>query len=251
MSDSLQRPFAIVTGISSKLGMEMARQFASHGYDLLITSSSNGIAHAEDELRTFGVEVIGMESQLDTYRSTEKLYEAIRSFDRPVDALVITCTDGVSGDFTETAIKREIQLINHNIISTIHLIKLVLRDMMSASNGKILIASPFPTSSSAPLEAIYGSSMAFLNSFAESIQHTARTHGITITTMIPVFGEENQFEDDIVAQAREGYEAILSGRSKVFEASLKTKLQSWANQIIPDKIKTEIQRRVNEANSRQ
>lgn len=251
MSELNPRPFAIITGISSKLGMEMARQFASHGYDLLVTSPSDGIAYAEDELRTYGTQVIGLEVKLETYRGTEKLYDAIKSFDRPIDVLIMTCIDGVSGEFTETALKREIHMINHNNVSVLHLTKLMLRDMMNAGQGKILIASPFPISNSSPLETAYGATMAFLMSFAESIQHTARASGVTITTMIPVIGEENQFEDDIVAQAREGYEALISGRTKVFEASLKTKLQSWANQIIPDKIKTEIQRRVNEANSRQ
>ncbi|WPU64099.1 SDR family NAD(P)-dependent oxidoreductase [Peredibacter starrii] len=251
MSELNPRQFAVITGISSKLGMEMARQFASHGYDLLITSPSDGIANAEDDLRTYGTQVIGLEVKLETYRGTEKLYETIKSFNRPVDVLVMTCIDGVSGEFNETALKREIHLINHNIVSVIHLTKLMLRDMMGEGQGKILLASAFPAANSSPLETIYGASMAFLTSFVDSIQHLARTNGVTVTTMIPVIGEENQFENDVVAHAREGYEALVSGRSKVFEASLKNKLQNWANQIIPDKIKTEFQRRVNEANSRQ
>lgn len=244
MTDNHHRPFAIITGISNKLGMEMARQFASHGYDLLLTSPNNGIANAEDELRSFGVDVTGIEVKLFSYTGVEKLNKAIESFNRPVDVLVMTFMNGVSGEFTETDLNREVRLINHNNVAAIHLTKLILKEMINRGQGKILYATSMPVATTSPLEAVFEASMSFLMSFTESLQFNLRDKGINITTMFPVNREETQ---DLAHMAREGYEALMNGRTKVYEASLKSKLQNWAGQIIPDRIKTEIQRRVNEA----
>lgn len=245
------KPFAVITGATDQLGMELAKQFASHGYDLLITSPSDSVVNAEEELRALGVEVTALEVDLGTFQGTEKLYRAIKSFERPLDTLILNAVNGVSGEFTETDLKREIHLINHNIISSVHLTKLILKDMFEQGSGRILFASSIPVSSFAPLEPVFESSMAFLMTFTESLQVMAREKGVTITTMMPVEGEEHIDEKDFANVAREGYEALMAGRTKVFEASLKSKLQSWASQIIPDKFKTEFQRRVNEANTPQ
>lgn len=243
MSDNHNRPFAVITGISNKLGMEMARQFASHGYDMLLTSSSDGIANAEDELRAFGVDVTGIEVKLFSFTGVEKLRRAIESFNRPVDVLVMTFMNGVSGEFAETDLKREIRLINHNNVAAIHLTKIILKEMINRGQGKILYATSMPMNTPSALEAVFKASMSFLMSFTESLQFNVRDKGVNITTMFPMYKEETQ---DLAHMAQEGFEALMNGRTKVYEASLKSKLQNWAGHIIPDRIKTEIQRRVNE-----
>lgn len=247
----ISKPLAVITGATGQLAMELARQFASHGYDLLITSNIDRIAMAEEELRELGAEVTALEVDLGTYKGTETLYRAIKSFDRPVDTLVLNAVNGVSGEFTDTDLKREIQLINQNIISSVHLTKLLLLDMFNEGQGRILFVSAIPVTTFAPLEPVFEASMAFITTFTESLQVMAREKGVTITTMMPVEGEEHAEQKDLSQIAKEGYEALMAGRNKVFEASLKSKLQSWASQIIPDKFKTEFQRRVNEANSQQ
>ena len=60
------RPFAVVTGASSGIGYELARQFAEHGYDLLITSQHEHIADAERALGEFGVMVESLQADLAT-----------------------------------------------------------------------------------------------------------------------------------------------------------------------------------------
>ena len=50
-------PFAVVTGASSGIGYELARQFAEHGFDLLVTSETKRVEDAAQRLRTLGAQV--------------------------------------------------------------------------------------------------------------------------------------------------------------------------------------------------
>ena len=164
------RPFAVVTGASSGIGYELARQFADHGYDLLITSQHEHIADAERALGEFDVVVESLQADLATAEGVEQLYRRIREDGRAVSALAINAGVGVSGDFTEeTSLDDELNLIRLNIIAPVHLAKRVIRDMVRAGSGKVLFTSSIAGTMPAPFLAVYGASKAFLTSFAQAI----------------------------------------------------------------------------------
>src|SRR5581483_5331583 len=94
------RPFAVVTGASSGIGYELARQFAQHGYDLLIVSDQPHISDAARALEDSGVVVRSLQADLATYQGVERLYENILSDGRPLEAIAINAGIGVSGDFS-------------------------------------------------------------------------------------------------------------------------------------------------------
>src|SRR5512140_2921537 len=130
------RPFAVVTGASSGIGYELARQVAEHGYDLLITSQHEHIADAERALGEFDVVVESLQADLATNEGVDELYQRIKAEGRPVAAIAINAGVGVSGDFTEeTSLQEELNLIRLNVIAPVHLAKHVIRDMVRAGGG--------------------------------------------------------------------------------------------------------------------
>ncbi|MGB9121382.1 MAG: SDR family NAD(P)-dependent oxidoreductase, partial [Candidatus Angelobacter sp.] len=75
--------FAVVTGASSRIGLELARVFAENGFDLLVTSGSTKIERAAEGLRDSGVEVTEVEADLATYEGVSG-----QQYSRPDDHLM-------------------------------------------------------------------------------------------------------------------------------------------------------------------
>lgn len=259
---SESRPFAVITGASTGIGFELAKQFAQNGFDLLIASDSEAILEAQDSLEEFGTDIECMEVNLATYMGVELLTKAVRSYKRPVDALVINAGVGVGGEFVTTKLREEINLINLNVISAVHLTKNLLKDMYEEGKGRILFTSSVAATMPAPFEAVYGASKAFINSFADGIRNEAKDHGISVTILMPgptntnffhrahldntYVGEEGKFDNDPADVAKQGYEALMSGTDRVFAASLKTKIQGWASRVLPERLKANFHRKMSE-----
>lgn len=71
------KPLAVVTGASSGIGFELARQFAEHGYDLLINAEDAGLTDAAERLRAEGASVQTVHADLTSYEGVEQLYAGI------------------------------------------------------------------------------------------------------------------------------------------------------------------------------
>ena len=71
------KPLALVTGASSGIGRELARQFADNGFDLLVNAEDAELAEAAAELRSTGAEVREVRADLRTYDGVEDLYAAV------------------------------------------------------------------------------------------------------------------------------------------------------------------------------
>src|SRR4051812_8640500 len=103
--------FAVITGASSGIGLELAKLFAEHGYDLLVTAETARIDEAAAELRASGAKVDTVRADLTTYDGVEQLWSRVRASGRPVDALCINAGVGVGGPFLETELQKELDLV--------------------------------------------------------------------------------------------------------------------------------------------
>jgi short-subunit dehydrogenase len=264
MNQTSSRPFAIITGASSGIGYELAVQFAEHDFDLMIASGSSAINDAAARLRDHGVSVQSVEADLASSEGVEKLYREIRTAGRPVDALVLNAGVGVSGDFVrDTDWNEELNLINLNVISPVHLAKLVLPDMVGRGRGRVLITSSIAGVMPAPFDAVYGASKAFLKSFAEAIRNELKDTGVTVTTLMPGATETNFFQragmedtkvgagkkDDPREVARQGYEALMAGEDHIVAGSFMNKVQATASHVLPDTVTAEIHRGMSQPGS--
>jgi short-subunit dehydrogenase len=258
------RPFAVVTGASSGIGYELAREFAQHGFDLLITGQHEHIADAQLRLREYGTNVESVQADLATSEGVESLYSRITSGGRPVDAIAINAGVGVSGDFArDTDLEAELNLIRLNVICPVHLTKLIVKDMLIRGRGRILYTSSIAGTMPAPFEAVYGASKAFLTSFAQAVRNELKDTGISITVLMPGATETRFFDragmqdtklgvskkDDPAQVAKDGFEAMMEGKDHVVAGSFKNKVQSMAGHVLPDPTVAELHRKQSEPGS--
>lgn len=143
MTTPSAREFAVVTGASSGIGYELAKQFADHGYDLLIVAEDEGIELAAQSLRRDGEnQIMAVRADLADYDGCEQVYRAINDTGREVDAAAINAGRGLGGDFTrETDLIEELNIVDVNVASTVHLAKRLLPPMVERGSGQVLFTS--------------------------------------------------------------------------------------------------------------
>ena len=263
MNNEVNAPFAVVTGASSGIGFELAREFAEHGFDLLVTSEDEGLDAATERLRSLGAKVESVRADLATYDGVEALYARIRDGDRPVDAIALNAGVGVGGPFVENDLDAELNLIALNVTSVVHLAKRVLADMVARNEGRILFTASIAAEGPAPYEAVYGASKAFVLSFAEAIRDELRNTNITVTALQPGATETNFFhranmddtkvgtmqKSDPADVARLGFEALMAGKDHVVAAMGKEKAQVVLGQVMPETSKAAQHRKLAEPGS--
>lgn len=131
------RPFAIVTGASTGIGLELAKECARHGFDLLIAADEPEIHKAAKTLRTLGGKVEAVEADLSSEEGVGRLYEAARG--RQIDALLANAGRGLGDGFLDQEFEEVRYVIDTNITGTLALIQKVGREMRQRGAGRILI----------------------------------------------------------------------------------------------------------------
>jgi short-subunit dehydrogenase len=258
------RPYAVVTGASSGIGFELAKLLAEDDYDLLINAEDAELEQAERELAD-QTSVRAVRADLARPDGVEELYAAIRSDGRPVEVLCVNAGIGAGGDFARgTELDKELQLVDLNVRSVVHLTKLVVGDMVARDEGRILFTSSIASTMPGSFQAVYNASKSFVQSFALAIREELSDTDITITALMPGPTETEFFEradmentkvgasekDDAGEVARQGYEALMNGEAKVVAGSLMNKVQaSVAGRVLPDGAKAKMHRSMAEPGS--
>lgn len=256
-------PLAVVTGASSGIGFELAKQLAERGFDLLINAEDVAITAAADVLRESGAEVQAVQADLRTYEGVEQLYAAITAADRPLNVAALNAGVGQGGPFVETDLADELAIIELNVTSTVHLAKRVLQDMVARDEGRVLITSSIASTMPGSFQAVYNASKSFLQSFTLALQNELKDTNVVLTSLMPGPTETRFFrradmedtnvgqssKDDPADVARQGLDALFDGEDKVVAASLKTKAQGLVNKVLPDQLKAAAHRKMAEPGS--
>lgn len=243
-----KRGIAVVTGASSGIGRAFAEILAEVGYDLVIAADEPAIHQVAGDLSVGGRAAVGLHVDLSGAPGVEHLYEQATSQGVPVTLAVLNAGMGVHGRFDEIDLERQLQLIDLNIRSTVHLATLLTRDMVVRKEGRLLFVSSVAGRGPGPGHAAYAASQAFIHSFAEAVRQEMRGTGVSVTSLLPRPTDTRFFEragthdievaqgrrDDPRDMAREGVEALLAGRDQVVAESTHDAVQVAAAPVRSD-----------------
>ena len=175
----------LITGSSSGIGRDMAREFASKKYDLvLVARNSESLEKLKTELENkYKINVKNVIMDLSYEENCIKLYEE----NKDIDILVNNAGFGVFGYFTNTNLDKELNLIKTNIVAVHILTKLYLKDMVEKNNGKILNVSSIAGSMPGPLMSTYYASKSYILRLSEGIREelTKQKSNVKISVLQP------------------------------------------------------------------
>jgi short-subunit dehydrogenase len=256
------RRTAMITGGSVGIGYGLAKQFAAHGRDLvLIARQRDRLEAAAGRLEgKFGVKVTTISSDLSEPDSPQRLFDALVSEGIDIDFLVNNAGFGLGGEFAETDIERELDMIQVNIAALVHLTKLFMQPMVKRGEGRIMNVASTAAFQPGPLMSIYFASKAFVLSFSQAIDEELRDTGVTVTCLCPgttatefaeTAGISNSrlFTPITVADAEDvaqyGYWAMMKGK-RLAIPGMRNKLMVQAERVIPRALVTFLARKVQE-----
>lgn len=245
---SSSKQFAVVTGASSGIGYELAKQFARNGFDLLVVAQSEGLQSVARDLEALGANVETLQADLASHEGVHKVVSRIESGGRSLDAAALNAGVGVSGRFVETDLGAELNMIRLNVLSTVHLAKPIVKQMVARGSGRILFTSSIAGVMPTPYETVYGATKAFVRSFSEGLREELKETGVSVTALMPGATETNFFhragaddtklgqseKDDPAEVAKQGFDALMAGEDHVVAGSFKNKVFAAAGHALPD-----------------
>ena len=230
-----ERQTALVTGASSGIGLELAREFAAGGYNLvLVARSEKKLEELAAELRDrHGVGARVIAKDLARPKAPEEIFQEAGD---AVDVLVNNAGFATFGPFAETDLGRELEELQVNVVALTHLTKKFLPGMLTRRRGGILNVASTAAFQPGPLMAVYYATKAYVLSFSEALAEELRGTGVTVSVLCPgptatEFSARADMQDsglfkgmlavaDARAVARAGYEGFRAGKRIVIPGLL-------------------------------
>jgi short-subunit dehydrogenase len=241
--------YALITGGTSGIGYELAKLFAQDGYSLiLVARNEDRLQEVTNEFKMLGVEVTPCAIDLFEDDAALKVFDFVEQMGVHVDVLVNNAGQGQRGKFDEVPLRRHLDIIHLNIVSLVSLTSMFLDEMKKRGKGKILNLASVVSKTPAPEFSVYAASKAFVLSFSEALAKELKDTEITVTALLPGrtdtdffykadMVDSKEYQDHKLADpekvARDGYEALMSGESRII-SGMDNKMMVGMMNAMPD-----------------
>ena len=185
--------YALITGASGGIGMELARIAASNNMNLiLLARNAEKLMQLRTELEElYSVKVLAVGCDLGEPDTVEKITVLLNGRGIIPDILINNAGFGMYGPFDRIGSETEESMIQLNIASLTTLTKVIYRQMRSRGKGKILNVSSIAGFMPGPWMAVYHATKAYVLSFSEALAAEAKGSGVTVTALCPGPTETN------------------------------------------------------------
>ncbi len=251
---------ALVTGASSGIGLELARECASNGHDLVVVARRKDRlqAFAETILNDFDVEVNVIVKDLSTDGSRKNLFDQLESQGIEINYLINNAGFGDYGPFVDSDLNRQIEMINLNVVALTELTRLFLPGMVNRGQGAILNVASTAAFQAGPMMSVYFATKAFVLHFSEAVANEVYATGVRVVALCPGT-TESEFADTAQAErslmfnmrklptskqvARYGYVSMVKGK-RVAVHGLLNKVLTFFVRLVPRRVVTAIARQM-------
>lgn len=239
---------ALITGASSGIGRDMARELAKRGCDLILVARRvNRLEEIKNEITGVSVETIGCD--VSTEENCTKLYNSVK--DKGVDMLVNNAGFGLAGEFLSTDINKELNMIKTNVVAVHMLTKLFLKDFAEKDRGIILNVASSAAYMAGPYLSTYYATKNYVRRLTEAVYRELKEKNSNVSVSVLCPGPVNTEFNDVANVkfalkglsseyvARYAIEKALKGKLYIIPG-LQMKLGVFLLRFIPNKLMLKI-----------
>ena len=185
--------YALITGASSGIGLELARIAASNNINLiLLARNAEKMMKLREELEElYAIKVLVVGCDLTKHDTVEKISALLHSRNIVPDILINNAGFGIHGPFERIGNDSETNMINLNVTSLTELTKIIYKQMRQKGKGKIMNVASVASFMPGPWMAVYHATKAYVLSFSEALSAEAKGSGVTVTALCPGPTETN------------------------------------------------------------
>ena len=209
----------LITGASSGLGAELARQYARKDNELVL------LARREDKLYELrkelyeqckSVEVIV--ADVTEFKTLQAKIQEVNSLDMVILNAGVSLGHGGNPDDIPT-IDEFKNLFDVNVLSNHAILEILLPKFVAQKSGKIVFISSLASLFSMPSSKVYSSSKRALNAYAEGIRYKYNRDGIKVINILPGFikselTDKNEFNMPFLLETKDGVSRIIKAIQK-------------------------------------
>jgi short-subunit dehydrogenase len=260
---STSRRTALVTGGSGGIGFEIAKVLAKKGFDLvLVARKRDALEAAAGQLEgKYGAKVHVFAADLRRAEAPQMIFDFLHNENIPIEVLINNAGFGLLGEFADTKLQRELEMIQVNISALTSLTKLFLPAMIKRKSGRVLNLASTAAFQPGPLMAVYYATKSYVLSFSQALAEELRDSGVTVTVLCPGptatefassanVGKSGLFAAFGIADAADvaefGVSAMMHGR-RIAIPGIKNKIVAQASRFTPRAVSTRITRMAQES----
>jgi len=217
--------YALITGASGGIGLELAKLFAKDKINLILVARSKKklISIAEDFEKQYHIKVIYIVKDLSKYDSALEIYDEVKSKNIFLEFLINNAGFGSYKEFITEDWDIYQKMLTLNIYNLVHLTYLFANEMKKNGTGKIMNVASTAGFQPIPGLNVYSATKAFVLSFTEALHHELKNYGITVTTLCPgstitnfhkIAGLKGRKHIAMKSEkvAKSGYKALMKGK---------------------------------------
>jgi hypothetical protein len=213
--------YALITGASSGIGEEFARQLAAQGWSLiLVARSQDRLEKVRSELMSahMGIDVVAIPLDLTVSGTPADLFQRTQAARLDVELLINNAGFGAFEEFALLDLVRVRQMIDLNIVALVELTYLYLQPMLQRHRGGIINIASVAGFAPLPYSTVYAATKAFVKSFSEAMFEEARQRGVHVMAVHPGTTETNFFR--VAGESPFSHRARMQTSAEVVRESL-------------------------------
>ena len=250
----MDKSFSLITGASSGIGLEIAKELASRGKNVLLTARREKrlIKLQNEIISKFNVECDFICADLSKDKSVTKIFNFCKQRGYFINILINNAGYALPNFFHNTPMEEEEKFLRVLSTSVISLTKIFLTEMIKKNDGKIMIVSSVAAyAPPSKIQSLYGPVKTFMNRFSEAlnlsynknnIYSTAVCPGYTVTNFHTASGVQNEMDSvpnflkkSASRIAKEGVKGMLDNK-KVVVPTKTWKIIVFLLKIVPKKV---------------